>query len=215
MDLAELPQPFVRCLDLAWQACAAGTVGVGAVITDAQGNQIAEGGNQLWVHGDAGPLARNRLAHAENNALARLDIDVDLRDATLWTSLEPCIMCAGSLVLANVGRVRVLAEDDFMAGIERVTEHNEWIKSRWREREYHHEPTWGTISRVFSTAFFVVNQKDGAFTVQLRERSPELAQIVEEFINDGRLNRLSEGPAPLVEVVSALSPDVSPGSILG
>src|SRR5262249_41268839 len=102
--LEELPDPFRRCLELAWESCAAGTVGGGAVVTDADGALVAEGRNRIFDRpGGTSALQQTRIAHAEMNALAGVRSSVRLETCTLWTSLQPCLMCASASVLAGVG----------------------------------------------------------------------------------------------------------------
>lgn len=83
-------------------AAPAGDVPVGAVIFDADGNELARAANAREALGDP-------TAHAEILALreaARVHGDGwRLEGATLAVTLEPCTMCAGALVLARVGKV--------------------------------------------------------------------------------------------------------------
>ncbi|WP_038169215.1 nucleoside deaminase [Tomitella biformata] len=83
-------------------AAPAGDVPVGAVIFDADGNELARAANAREALGDP-------TAHAEILALreaARVHGDGwRLEGTTLAVTLEPCTMCAGALVLARVGRV--------------------------------------------------------------------------------------------------------------
>jgi tRNA(Arg) A34 adenosine deaminase TadA len=72
----------------------------GAVLVDANGEVIAEGENTFLT--DRGP------GHAETN-LARFaakEFTADyLEKCVLYTSVEPCCMCAGTIYWANIGAV--------------------------------------------------------------------------------------------------------------
>ncbi|GAA0479726.1 tRNA-specific adenosine deaminase [Paractinoplanes deccanensis] len=73
-------------------------VPVGAVIFDADGAEIAVGGNEREASGDP-------TAHAEILALRRAAERLGswrLSGCTLVVTLEPCTMCAGALVLARI-----------------------------------------------------------------------------------------------------------------
>lgn len=89
------------------RALDSGEVPVGAVVVRA-GEVLGAGHNETVARKDP-------TAHAEHlairRALARLDTD-RLADATLYVTLEPCAQCAGSIVLAKVGRVVFGAWDD-------------------------------------------------------------------------------------------------------
>ena len=89
-----------EALALAWEADEAEEVPVGAVVVH-DGRVVGRGANRQIR--DADPTA-----HAEIVALrqaARELGDHRLRDATLYSTLEPCAMCAGALVTARVARL--------------------------------------------------------------------------------------------------------------
>jgi tRNA(Arg) A34 adenosine deaminase TadA len=114
--LGELDTPVRRCLELAWESWCAGSIGVGAVIVEeATGAVVTEGRNQVGE--SSGPpktLAGTLLAHAEMNALAQLHLGPTAR-LTLYTSLEPCLLCAGAIGLMRIPRVRYIAPDPLFA----------------------------------------------------------------------------------------------------
>lgn len=85
---------------LADEAVNEGNHPFGAVLVDANGKVLAVGKNSYSV--DRGP------GHAETN-LARdvaklFDVET-LRGSTLYTSVEPCSMCAGTIYWAEIGTV--------------------------------------------------------------------------------------------------------------
>ena len=95
-----------RALELARQAARAGEVPVGAVVVQ-DGIVIGEG----WNH----PVASNDpTSHAEIEALraaAQRVRNYRLPAATLFVTLEPCVMCAGAIVLARIERLVFAARD--------------------------------------------------------------------------------------------------------
>ena len=99
-------------LDLAREAELAGEVPVGAVIVV---------GNAIAARGRNSPITlSDPTAHAEIVALrdaAQRAGNYRLEDATLYVTLEPCIMCAGALVTARVKRVVFGARDLRFGGI--------------------------------------------------------------------------------------------------
>ena len=96
-----------RALALAGLAQKTGEVPVGAVIT--LDNQIiAEGYNQPSTQNDP-------TAHAEIVALrsaAKMLMNYRLVNTTLYTTLEPCCMCAGAIIHSRVQRVVYAAKDE-------------------------------------------------------------------------------------------------------
>jgi len=86
---------------LARAAARAGEVPVGALVVGADGAVLARARNAARARADA-------CAHAEVLALrraARRARAPRLDGATLYVSLEPCLMCAGAAVAARVARV--------------------------------------------------------------------------------------------------------------
>ncbi|HVQ23500.1 MAG TPA: nucleoside deaminase [Candidatus Saccharimonadia bacterium] len=99
-----------QAIELARLARAAGNHPFGAVIVATDGTTLAEAGNSVAVDGPTG--------HAELNAVrAASAIDLaTLTRATLYTSTEPCAMCAGAIYWSGIGRVVYgLAEDALRA----------------------------------------------------------------------------------------------------
>jgi tRNA(adenine34) deaminase len=89
-----------RALDRAADAAAAGEVPVGAVVV-LDGRVIGEGFNQ--------PIAsKDPTAHAEVVALraaAQAIGNYRLTDATVYVTVEPCVMCVGAMIHARIGLV--------------------------------------------------------------------------------------------------------------
>lgn len=103
-DLAAM----ARARELAIEAAAHGDIPVGAVVTDTAGEILGEGRNLREVSHDP-------LAHAEVVALRAAAAELgswNLEHCTLVVTLEPCLMCAGAISQARVGRVVFGAWDD-------------------------------------------------------------------------------------------------------
>ncbi len=95
-----------RALQLAQRAAEEGEVPVGALLVR-DGAVIGEGWNcPIGTH--------DASAHAEIQALRAAGGQVGnyrLPDTTLYVTLEPCVMCAGAIIHARVGRVIYGASD--------------------------------------------------------------------------------------------------------
>jgi tRNA(adenine34) deaminase len=99
-------------LDLAGQAAAIGETPVGAVVVQ-DGKVIGTGHNLVEAEKDP-------TAHGEIVALreaARFSGDWRLPRATVYVTLEPCIMCAAALVHARVKRLVFGARDHRWGGV--------------------------------------------------------------------------------------------------
>ena len=71
---------------------------------------VARGRNRRVQQGDP-------IAHGEMDALRRAGRQRTYRDTTLYTSLSPCMMCAGTIVQFGIPRV-VIAENTTFGGNE-------------------------------------------------------------------------------------------------
>jgi tRNA(Arg) A34 adenosine deaminase TadA len=88
-------------LAIAGKARAAGNHPFGAILVGPDGTVLMEAGN---AHGDAG----DRTGHAERVLMTRASLTYSaefMAGCTLYSSAEPCAMCAGSAYWAGVGRV--------------------------------------------------------------------------------------------------------------
>jgi len=114
---------------------ATGGIPIGAVIV-VEGEIIGRGHNKRVQHGSA-------IHHGETNALenaGRRPAHV-YRQATMYTTLSPCAMCTGSVLLYGIPRVVIGENETFMGeedhlrsrGIEVVNLDNEECKQLMRD----------------------------------------------------------------------------------
>jgi tRNA(adenine34) deaminase len=108
-----LSEPWRACVELAWEAYCAGSNPHGAVVIDAEGNILSKGRNRTRENaGDIGTLSGNRLAHAEVNALIRLDYDrYEPNSCVMYATTEPCALCVGALRISGIGELRYASRD--------------------------------------------------------------------------------------------------------
>ncbi|HEU4466751.1 MAG TPA: nucleoside deaminase [Agromyces sp.] len=107
-DLGHLRQ----CVELAQQARDRGDHPFGSVVVTADG-RVVEGLNTVVTR-------RDPTGHAETNvvreAAARLEPD-ELAASTMYTSTEPCAMCAGAIYWSGIPRVVFALSESGLAGI--------------------------------------------------------------------------------------------------
>ncbi|MDZ7641128.1 MAG: tRNA adenosine(34) deaminase TadA [Desulfurivibrio sp.] len=89
------------------KAAERGEVPVGALLVAADATVMVADGNRTIEYGDP-------TAHAEIVVLRRAAVLLDnhrLTDATLYVTLEPCVMCAGAMLQARIARLVYGAAD--------------------------------------------------------------------------------------------------------
>ncbi len=87
-----------------------GGVPVGSVLADGD-TVIATGRNRRVQNGDP-------IAHGEMDCLQRAGRQKSYRNMTLYTSLSPCMMCAGTIVQFGIPRVVVGEAENFAGNVE-------------------------------------------------------------------------------------------------
>jgi len=90
-----------RCIEISRASRAHGNTPFGALLVDAEGNIIMEQENIEITE-------KICTGHAEATLAARASHEYSrdfLWNCTLYTTAEPCAMCAGAIYWANIGRV--------------------------------------------------------------------------------------------------------------
>ena len=108
--MTDVHAPFVtRAYELAFESYTQGGCPIGSVLVR-DGAIIGEGHNQRIQQGDP-------IAHGEMDALRNAGRQTHYRDTVLYTSLSPCMMCAGTIVQFGIPHV-VIAENRNFGGNE-------------------------------------------------------------------------------------------------
>lgn len=103
---------MLKALEEADQALSIGELPVGCVLVY-KNSVLATGGRH-----HSGPDNRNELDHAEMSALRRLvDLEkkIDRERVTLFSTLEPCLMCYAAIILNGIRDI-VYSYEDVMGG---------------------------------------------------------------------------------------------------
>lgn len=100
-------------LEEARKAASLDEVPIGAVVIDSEGNIISSAGNRTISSSDP-------TAHAEVLALrkaAEIVNNYRLTECGVYTTIEPCVMCAGALVNARIKRLVFGVRDERFGGV--------------------------------------------------------------------------------------------------
>ena len=124
-----MPLPWQVAFEEAWASFRAGNFGIGAVLTEAPDHPdavdgvgpIVTAGRNRVAQTQRAPrtLSGNMMAHAEMNAFAELDT-FNAEGLHLYTTLEPCLMCAATAMQLKVAHVHFAAVDEFYAGMDEL-----------------------------------------------------------------------------------------------
>ena len=102
--------------ELAWESFKKGSLPIAAIIVDTNGQVVSEGRNKILEKHNI----NRKMLHAEMNALMDLDYDAhpEIRKYTMYTTLEPCPMCMGSIVMSDIRKLRIAAKDPWAGAVE-------------------------------------------------------------------------------------------------
>jgi cytosine deaminase len=103
-------QLLTEAIAEARQGLAEGGLPIGAVLADRQGSVVARGHNLRVQTGDP-------TAHAEMVCIRNAGRRRDWGSLTLATTLSPCIMCSGAVLLYRIPRL-VIGENETFLGAE-------------------------------------------------------------------------------------------------
>ena len=121
---------FLRCaIQQAREAREDGNHPFGAILVDNEGNVVLSAKNTVHTERDA-------TGHAETNLMREASKTFDrefLQHCTLYTSTEPCAMCAGAVYWAGVGRVVYGVSEDTLFQMTGANPENETMRLPCRE----------------------------------------------------------------------------------
>ena len=196
VDFRSLDQPWRRCVELAWDSWVAGSVPVGAVVVDGDGCVVSEGRSRAFEEAaPPGQLAGSYLAHAEVNAMLSLPRG-DHSHLTVYTSLEPCLLCRVAAMYAHVGLVRYAAPDPVWLGIDGVTALNDHVRHNWRALEGPLDGPVAAWCQLLHVLHALRHKPEGRVVKVHRRHSPALLDLAVDIHTSGTLDRLTPNGMP-------------------
>ncbi|MCL5116297.1 MAG: nucleoside deaminase [Firmicutes bacterium] len=198
---------WIECLREAWAAYGEGSVPVGALWVDASGQIVVRGRNR--IHEETAPppyLAHTRIAHAEINVLVQVPPDhyEAMREGTLYTSLEPCPLCMGAIVMSGVREVRFGARDR-EAGSTMLLDTIPYMK-RKNIRSLGPTAVVESVSLTLMTAhlFRINGRRLNDFLISFRQDDPCAVDLGTEWFHTGYLDQAARRGQPVEAVINAV-----------
>lgn len=204
----ELSEPWRAAFEQAWEAYCSGSLPIGAALADEQGKVIAVGRSRQYER-DApdGQIAWSKLSHAELNALLQVSAHdhPNIRGCTLYTTVEPCPLCFGALVMSNVRNLRFAARDGW-AGSTNLLRANPYISSKpiVAEGPFEHLEI---LSVALNTECFLRNSgaNDSAIIRVWEKDSPQGVHLGMEWFQSGTLQKMKADKASIVRLAEQTS----------
>jgi tRNA(adenine34) deaminase len=201
---AALAEPWRAALEEAWASWTAGSLGIGAVAVDGHGTIVSRGRNRILEQPtEAGVLAGTFLAHAEMNALAVVPFG-QTRGLTIYTSLEPCLMCAATMVMVNIGAVFYAAPDPLFEGIHDALGAHSFCAGRLPVREGPLPGPVGMFARILPLTVLAFWEKTNDALEAHRRMAPSVVALASEIGAGGRLSDVVSAGGDVVDAMASV-----------
>ena len=202
MNWNELEKPWQVSFEQGWQAFKKGSIPIGAVIINEESNIISVGRNKVYENETPNP----KIAHAEMECLFNLDIlkHPNVREYTLYTCMEPCPMCFGTIVMSNIRKVKIASRDSYCGAVH-YCEDDTYIASKNMQVSFE-GGILEAVQLVLQT-YFELRACDGEINrvVKVFQKDNSTAvKIAEEFYRDRYLDVCSHAEIDISEVFYAI-----------
>ena len=186
----------------AWNAFKCGSIPIGAVIADEEGNILIKEHNRAKEK----ETLNGHISHAEANALRSLDTSMyNPKTVTLYSTMEPCPMCMGTAVMSNIKRLRYAARDPYCGAVH-LKDSDPYIMSN--NLDYVHvggetEFVQLTIQSYHELGYISRGASDKVLNC-FRNLDEKAVSLAERLYADKRLDIFSENGADFSEVYDFL-----------
>jgi tRNA(Arg) A34 adenosine deaminase TadA len=193
-------------LEEAWVSWCGGSAGVGAAIVDRNGVVVARDRNRRLDRWHPDALSGSRIAHAEMCAISSVRGDC-FDDYTLYTTFEPCLMCASAIMMCNIRRVHYAAADPVFAGLDDWFRTLPFAASRLPERTCLGGPI-GAFTHVLHLSWLAFWFPTGGAIEPHRALAPRQRDVALEIVESSHLGAIATAGASVTDAIDALWPDL-------
>ncbi|HMC38913.1 MAG TPA: nucleoside deaminase [Acidimicrobiales bacterium] len=202
---AALSEPWQVAVSQAWKSWVAGSAGVGAALVDGAGSVVARGRNRM-AEPTTGRLAGTVMAHAEMDVLSQVPFGTRPSGA-LYTTFEPCLMCAATILLYRVSEVHYAAADPVFDGLHDWFGTHPFTAERVPRRVHLGGPV-GAFCHVLHLAWLVAYPAPESVIIAHGNLAPEHLACAAEVADRHRLKPLAEGGGLVLDALAELWSDL-------
>lgn len=202
----EMSEPWKACFEEAWEAYCNGSIPIGAVIVSSEGEIISRGRNMIGENiKDPRRLSRSKIAHAEMNAI--YSSEQGIKNTVIYSTMEPCVMCFGAIVMNGIREVNYAARDGVAGGINLK---NDYIKKRNIKINEHYSKL-EIVQLIIKTDFIYRNYEDRAEELLSvwEETCPLGIQLGKKWYKENRLMNYKESKYTIEQVIEEISKELS------
>ena len=172
----------------AWKAFGCGSIPIGAALFDKNGDLIISDRNRSR---EADTVNRE-ISHAEANVLRRLDTDrYNSGELVLYTSMEPCPMCMGMILMGHIREIHYAAADSY-CGMVHLTDTDAYYKGKHMRciREGGEKELFQLTIQSYNELKFIDNGASDKVIRMFAETSSTAVDIAKKLYEDKMLDRL-------------------------
>jgi len=198
----DLSVEWKKTLEQAWIAFQHGSLPIGAIITDGEGNVIIAGRNETCEN----HYPNRRTAHAEMACIRNLDIEKypNFYEYHLYTTMEPCPMCMGTIVMGGIRKIHVAAKDRYCGALHYV-KYDPYMQSK-RMQIYLEEGELEAVQLV-QQGYHEFRREKGKESNVVKEFAldcPEAIALARELYEERYLDRCLEQGTPYCDVYDTI-----------
>jgi tRNA(adenine34) deaminase len=183
--------PWREAFELAWESYQAGSPPVGAVVVGPDARVVARGrSRRAETAAPANQLAGSRLAHAEVNALAQLDVDQHAGHE-LFVTLEPCLLCWAAISIARVPKVRFAGQDPMWQFLGQISGSHPVLADRAYTVTGPLPGPMGTWATLLPLLERLERDPTGLRVDHFRRSVPTLVELARQMVADGTAQGLA------------------------
>jgi tRNA(adenine34) deaminase len=189
---------------MAWESWCAGSLGIGAVITNPKGNVVARGRNRVLEEAGGAALGGSLLAHAEMDAFLALGLST-AEGLVLYTTVEPCLMCSATCIAMRTAKVAYATADPVFEGLDETLASHSYVSGRLPIRERLDDPLLAGFAAVLPMANRVWSRPGSPPRSEWIQSHAQLWAAANRLINDGTMSRLQRCGAEVDEAVAVVA----------
>ncbi len=217
---SSLSNPWRAAFGQAWRSWTEGNLGIGAVLIDpSSGATVSVGRNRVNTSTPApepAPAVLNGtfMAHAEMNAFAAMG-RYRADGLHLYTTLEPCLMCAATTLFLHVEHVHYAVPDEFFDGMDELWDQHPYPQRHKPERTGPLDPQLAALARALPLSAQARQDPDDPVLTAADAVIPTTVALARELAVDGTLEAVAAevGPDGPGASAGAVDPQAESGAL--
>ncbi len=191
--------------EAAWTSWVEGSLGIGCVLVDSGGSRVVQGRNRVLEPPQPGSISGTLLAHAEMDAFAGLGLST-AEGLTLFTTVEPCLMCSATAIAMRLSHVRFAAPDPVFEGLSDTLGAHPYASERQPTREALNHTLLAAVGHVLPLTNRVWSRHGVDPRPEwLRANSPSWL-AASELIESGTMSTLANRRVSVDRMIEAIAP---------